>query len=320
MRVDGQHHAPAALPPGKTWYPLYRRLGEPRGRSERVQKFSPPPGFDPRTVQHVASSYTDCAIAAPEINIILKMHNTKGKTAMVTPGASSLTVNRVLRIGVNPKTQPSLSSSSPPPSSSSQSSWFSVSISSLPEILMYPQLFRLEPQSSQPQGPITSHKCIPYPRCFKCHPLELLWRQSAALLQLWTVPEFPCLFCTLNSHPQEPATGHYTKPHESSPNCLPSSVIFTLHVFLLPISRSSSRSFAQKFVLIKTLHTEVPHIYFIRLVLFGENYQFWRSPSVLIKTARLGPCGQCWEGAKPKNAITYCNSCSGRNKKNGKTR
>ena len=25
--VGGQHHAPAALPPGKTRYPLYRRLG-----------------------------------------------------------------------------------------------------------------------------------------------------------------------------------------------------------------------------------------------------------------------------------------------------
>ena len=31
--VSGQHHAPAALPPGKTRYPLYRRLGGPQGRS-----------------------------------------------------------------------------------------------------------------------------------------------------------------------------------------------------------------------------------------------------------------------------------------------
>ena len=45
--VGGQRHAPAALPPGKTRYPLYRRLGGPRGRSERVQKISPPMGFDP---------------------------------------------------------------------------------------------------------------------------------------------------------------------------------------------------------------------------------------------------------------------------------
>jgi hypothetical protein len=33
-------------------YPLYRRLGRPQGRSGRVLKISPPPGFDPRTVQH----------------------------------------------------------------------------------------------------------------------------------------------------------------------------------------------------------------------------------------------------------------------------
>ena len=29
--VGGQRHAPAALPPGKTRYPLYRRLGGPQG-------------------------------------------------------------------------------------------------------------------------------------------------------------------------------------------------------------------------------------------------------------------------------------------------
>jgi hypothetical protein len=39
--VGGQHHAPAALPPGKTRYPLYRRLGGPQGRSGRVRKISP---------------------------------------------------------------------------------------------------------------------------------------------------------------------------------------------------------------------------------------------------------------------------------------
>jgi hypothetical protein len=32
-------------PPGKTRYPLYRRLGGPQGRSGRVIKISPPPGF-----------------------------------------------------------------------------------------------------------------------------------------------------------------------------------------------------------------------------------------------------------------------------------
>jgi hypothetical protein len=56
MLVGGQHHAPAALPPGKTRYPLCRMLGGTQGRSGRVRKaFIPPPGFDPRTVQSVAS-------------------------------------------------------------------------------------------------------------------------------------------------------------------------------------------------------------------------------------------------------------------------
>ena len=64
MGVDGQRHAPAALPPGKTRYALYRRLGGLQGRSGRVRKILPPPGFDPRTVQPVATRYTDWAIAA----------------------------------------------------------------------------------------------------------------------------------------------------------------------------------------------------------------------------------------------------------------
>jgi len=49
------------LPPGKTRYPLYRGLGGPHGRSGQVRKISPPPGFDPRSVQPVASRYTDYA-------------------------------------------------------------------------------------------------------------------------------------------------------------------------------------------------------------------------------------------------------------------
>ena len=64
MRVGGQLHALAALPPVKTRYPLYRRLGSPQGQSGRVRKISPPPGFDPRTVQPVASRYTNWAIRA----------------------------------------------------------------------------------------------------------------------------------------------------------------------------------------------------------------------------------------------------------------
>ena len=47
--------------PVKTRYPLYRRPGVPQGRSGQVQKISPPLGFDPWTVQPVASHYTEWA-------------------------------------------------------------------------------------------------------------------------------------------------------------------------------------------------------------------------------------------------------------------
>ena len=67
MGVGGQRHAPAALSPGKTRYPLYKRLGGPQGRSGRVRKISPPPGFDLRTVQPVASRYIDWAIGPHDI-------------------------------------------------------------------------------------------------------------------------------------------------------------------------------------------------------------------------------------------------------------
>jgi hypothetical protein len=59
MGVGGQRHAPAALTPGMTRYPFYRKLGRPQARSGRVLKISPPPGFDTRIVQPVASHYTD---------------------------------------------------------------------------------------------------------------------------------------------------------------------------------------------------------------------------------------------------------------------
>jgi hypothetical protein len=50
-----------SLPLGKTWYPLYRRLGGPQDQSGQVRKISLPPGFDPWTVQPVARRYADYA-------------------------------------------------------------------------------------------------------------------------------------------------------------------------------------------------------------------------------------------------------------------
>ena len=60
--MGDQRHAPAPLPPGKTRYPLYRRLGGPHGRFGGCGKSRPSLGFDSRTVQPVASRYTNCAI------------------------------------------------------------------------------------------------------------------------------------------------------------------------------------------------------------------------------------------------------------------
>ena len=47
--------------PRKDRNPLYRRLDGPQGRSGQVQKISSPLGFNPRTVQLIASHYTDWA-------------------------------------------------------------------------------------------------------------------------------------------------------------------------------------------------------------------------------------------------------------------
>ena len=58
--VAGERHAPAALPPGTTRYPSYRRLGgPPRPVCTGAKYLAHPPGFDPRTVQSVASRYTE---------------------------------------------------------------------------------------------------------------------------------------------------------------------------------------------------------------------------------------------------------------------
>jgi len=69
MGTGGLRHAPAALHPGKTRYLFYRRLDWPQGLSGRVRKILPTPGFDPRTVQPVASLYTDWAILASVLRV-----------------------------------------------------------------------------------------------------------------------------------------------------------------------------------------------------------------------------------------------------------
>jgi hypothetical protein len=64
-----------ALRPGKTQYPLYRRLGGPQGRNGWVQKISLPPGFDLWTVQPGASRCTDWASRPYGITVPALIHN-----------------------------------------------------------------------------------------------------------------------------------------------------------------------------------------------------------------------------------------------------
>jgi hypothetical protein len=62
--VGPQLHALAALFPGKPLYQFNGWLGRPQRRPGGVRKTSPPPGFNPLTVQSLASRYTDYAVPA----------------------------------------------------------------------------------------------------------------------------------------------------------------------------------------------------------------------------------------------------------------
>jgi len=66
MRVGGQRHAPAALPSVKR--PGTHCIGGwvgPRVGVDGCGKSRPPPGFDPRTVQPVASRYNRLSYPGP---------------------------------------------------------------------------------------------------------------------------------------------------------------------------------------------------------------------------------------------------------------
>jgi len=65
MGVGCQSHGLAALAPSMNWYPLCRREVGTQGRSGRVGIILLQSGFDPLTVQPVASRYTVYAIRPP---------------------------------------------------------------------------------------------------------------------------------------------------------------------------------------------------------------------------------------------------------------
>jgi hypothetical protein len=55
--VDGQHPTGRIIPKKETLFTLYRRKGGPQGLSGRARKIFPPPRFDSRTFQPIASRY-----------------------------------------------------------------------------------------------------------------------------------------------------------------------------------------------------------------------------------------------------------------------
>jgi len=86
---------PGRFTPGKNRYPLYTRLGGFNGRSGSVRKILPPPGFDHRTVQPVASLYTDYALPAHRgiAVLILKLGARSGDRSASPPGLFTLEEN-----------------------------------------------------------------------------------------------------------------------------------------------------------------------------------------------------------------------------------
>ena len=93
MGVGGQPHAPAALPPGKTRYPLYRRLVGPQDRSGRVWKISPPTGI--RSSDRPARSKSLYRLSYPSPHFkdsvaYFTQSRPKGKVVMVENGDNRL--------------------------------------------------------------------------------------------------------------------------------------------------------------------------------------------------------------------------------------
>jgi hypothetical protein len=74
MGVGGQSNAPDFTPGKETRYSLHRRLGGPQGQSGWVQKILPPPGFDPQTIQPIASQRVNVTIIKSKYFQIIISH------------------------------------------------------------------------------------------------------------------------------------------------------------------------------------------------------------------------------------------------------
>jgi len=80
------------LPPGKTRYPFYRRLGGPQGRSGRAENLVPT-GIRSRTVQPLVSRYTDWA-SRPTLHSHTNLKHNRGYPGVVH-SASALYVTYI---------------------------------------------------------------------------------------------------------------------------------------------------------------------------------------------------------------------------------
>jgi hypothetical protein len=72
MGVGGQRHAPVTLPLGNR--PINHYIGGwvgHRAGLDGCENSPPPPGFDPQTVQPMASPYTDCALPALSLQMYI---------------------------------------------------------------------------------------------------------------------------------------------------------------------------------------------------------------------------------------------------------
>jgi len=80
---------PGCFVPGKgARYELCRSVGGPRGRSGWVRKILPSSGYELRTLQAVASPYTDYAIPARLIYIYIYIHTPVLSKSNVVMGCS----------------------------------------------------------------------------------------------------------------------------------------------------------------------------------------------------------------------------------------
>ena len=85
------------LPPAKTRYPFYRRLGGPQGLSGRPENLVPT-GIRSRTVQPVVRRYTEWATPTKPDSIITQKPQTKHRTRCVNYITSNWSCNLMLHI------------------------------------------------------------------------------------------------------------------------------------------------------------------------------------------------------------------------------